>query len=453
MNSNYKSSKIVLKMKHQILFLITFLSIGIISCIKVPDQHAGPPPGKWRAVLRLDDVRRPLNTDAKPKPNEVLTFEEVTQGELPFTFNIVYDDAETFHLEIENGDEIINVKDISYGRNIEEGHDTIVIDFPYYDSYITAIHEEDVIEGRWVVETRKDYSIPFIAKHGKGHRFSTLKKEANLDISGNWEVTFDVDKEDPYKAIGEFRQEGYQLQGTFRTETGDYRFLDGTIQGNKVYLSCFDGSHAFLFEAKILEDESMIGSFRSGKHYTSSWSAKKNPDFELADPNTLTFLKEGFEKLSFSFPNTKGKFITPNDDAYEGKYKIIQILGTWCPNCADETAFLTEYFKAHPTDKIEVIGLAFEKHKEENKAIAAIETFKKRFDVPYEVLWAGSSSKKEAAEKLPMLNHVLSYPTMIFLDPDNKVLKIHTGFSGPATSKYKEFEEEFHSFTQKLIKD
>ncbi len=436
-----------------LIFSTLFLIIGITSCIKVPEQYQGIPPGKWRAILRLDDIRRPLNTDAKPMPDEMMKFEEVSSGELPFIFDVVYDSPDKFHLEIINGTETIKVHDIAYGRDRVNGDDTIVIDFPHYDSHIKAIFEEDVIEGRWVVETKDDYYIPFIAKHGMDHRFSTLRKEPVMDISGKWEVTFDVDTENPEKAIGEFQQKGNQLRGTFLTETGDYRFLDGTIQANKIYLSCFDGSHAFLFEAKILEDKSMIGSFRSGKHYTSTWTAVKNPNVKLSDPNELTFLKKGFEKVSFSFPNSNGKFISANDDAYKGKYKIIQIVGTWCPNCADETAFLTEYFKENPNENVEVIGLAFEKHKEEKKAFAAIETFKKRFSVPYEVLWAGSSSKKEAAEKLPMLNHILSYPTMIFLDKDNRVLKIHTGFSGPATSKYKEFKEEFHSFIQNLDKD
>ncbi len=433
--------------------IFLFLLIGITSCIKVPDQFLGPPPGKWRAVLRLDDIRRPLNKKAEPLPDEMMKLEDVTRGELPFIFNLVYDTKDQFHLEILNGDEVIEVREIEYGRDRVNGHDTLYIDFPHYDSHIVAIHEEDVIEGKWVVETKKDYSIPFLAKHGKGHRFTTLKKDPIMDVSGNWEVTFDVDTDDPYKAVGEFNQNGNLLTGTFRTETGDYRFLEGTIQDRKIYLSCFDGSHAFLFEAKINGDNSMIGSFRSGKHYTSTWSAVKNPTFELADPNTLTSMKEGFDKLSFSFPNSEGKFISNNDDAYKGKYKIIQILGTWCPNCADETEYLTEYFKKNKTDKIKVIGLAFEKHKVESKAISAINTFKKRFNVPYEVLWAGSSSKKEAAEKLPMLEHILSYPTMIFLDPNNKVLKIHTGFSGPATSKFDEFNQEFDSFIQKLIKD
>ena len=50
-----------------------------------------------------------------------------------------------------------------------------------------------------------------------------------------------------------------------------------------------------------------------------------------------------------------------------------------------------------------------------------------------------------------MLNHVLSYPTTIFVDAEGKVQKIHTGFNGPATGeKYEAFQKEFHQFIDKL---
>jgi hypothetical protein len=58
----------------------------------------------------------------------------------------------------------------------------------------------------------------------------------------------------------------------------------------------------------------------------------------------------------------------------------------------------------------------------------------------------------EANEKLPMLNHVLSYPTTVYIDKTGKVRKIQTGFNGPATGeKYEEFQQQFESFTGKLL--
>ncbi len=438
------------------IFLFTILTwIGYTSCVSVPEQFTGIPAGKWRATLNLDGVIKPLNTDAKPKDKETLKFDEVTQGEIPFIFDVIYDTKDDFHIEIINGTEKINVpkENIILGIDSVAGRKTIIIDFPHYDSYIKAYYQENIIEGYWIVETKENYRIKFLAKQGDAHRFSTLKKTPKIDISGKWEVLFGIDTEDTYPAIGEFQQNGNYLTGTFLTETGDFRFLEGTIQDDKVYLSCFDGSHAFLFAAKIDEDKNILGSFRSGKHYQTLWTAKRNDKATLTNPNELTYLKEGYDKLSFSFTNTSGKIVSLTDEKYKGKNKIVQIIGTWCPNCADETEFLTQYLKENPIPNLEVIALAFEKHKNQEKAFKAINTFKKRFDVPYEVLLAGNSSKTEASERLPMLNKIISYPTMIFLDQNDKVLKIHTGFSGPATSKFKDFEKEFHQFIQNMTKD
>jgi len=40
---------------------------------------------------------------------------------------------------------------------------------------------------------------------------------------------------------------------------------------------------------------------------------------------------------------------------------------------------------------------------------------------------------------------------MIFIDKNDKVRKIHTGFEGPATSQYKTFTKEFDIFVKKLL--
>lgn len=429
------------------------MAIGLTACIEIPNPYTALPPGTWRATLKLVPVPVIPNPKGAPIPEKVgLEFEEVTEGALPFNFDVVYTSETDFHILIKNGPEEIKVDDITIGLDRATGKDTVVINFPVFDSYIKAIYEENVMEGQWVVNNRANYSIPFVAKHGKNHRFTTLRKPPMMDITGKWQVQIFEDDE-VVPAIGEFQQEanGNQIVGTFQTETGDYRFLEGTIQDNKVYLSCFDGAHAFLFEAKIREDSSMVGSFRSGKHYRSTWEAKRNDQASLKDPDELTYLKEGYDQFEFSFPNTEGKMVSLDDPQFEGKVKIVQIFGTWCPNCRDETNFLKSYLEEHNSPDLAVIGLAFEKYRAQDKAVERIKTFKNQIGIDYEILAAGYYNKKEAAQALPMLNAVIAYPTLLFLDRNNQVRKIHTGFSGPATSNYDSYQEEFHEFLTQLL--
>jgi len=412
-------------------------------------------PGIWRATLELEPKESVSNKKGQPLP-ELLDykFEEVSGGELPFNFEVKYNMDNSVYLEIINGEERILVDDVKIFHDQSNGKDSIIINFPIYESVIKAAFEERIMAGIWQVNNRGGYyAIPFIARYGQGHRFTTLKKKPFMDVSGKWSTTFGVESDEPYTAIGHFKQDGNKLSGTFLTETGDYRFLDGTIQEDKIYLSCFDASHAFLFEGKIKEDSTIIGSFRSGKHYKTIWEARKNDAATLKSPYELTFLKEGYESLDFAFENPAGKMISINDAAYKGKVKLVQILGTWCPNCRDETNFLANYMNKNKNKDVAVIALAFEKHRKKEKANAAINRYLQKFDIPYEVVHAGHASKKEAAEVLPMLNHVLSYPTLIFVDKNNKVRKIHTGFSGPATEYYDDFVKEFEETLQTLLNE
>ncbi|MBR9920859.1 MAG: TlpA family protein disulfide reductase [Bacteroidetes bacterium] len=432
--------------KQPILFFCLGILLTFGSCIVAENEYAALPPGKWRGVLQLDPT---AFVPPEEKGESIISQEDYTkdllEGSLPFQFEVIYENEEDFYIEFINGDERIKVTDIGFGRNIRTAIDTVYIDFPVYDSYIQAQFRESVLDGNWVVRYKKDYKIPFTAQHGVAGRYPDIFEEPGADLSGKWEVTFSPG-DDPWPAIGEFTQNGNQLTGTFLTETGDYRYLEGAVEGDWFSMSVFDGSHAFLFDGKILSEDSIIGSFKSGTHYETTWEAIRNPNAEIRDPDSLTFLKPEAGPFTFSFPDVEGNMVSLDDPAFQGKRKIIQILGTWCPNCRDETRFLRDYLANNPNDDLVVIGLAFERYDDSAKAREVISRYVEKMELPYPVLHAGSSNKSEAAKALPMLNHVMSYPTLIFLDENNEVQRIHTGFAGPATSTYQQFVKDFEAF-------
>jgi peroxiredoxin len=156
------------------------------------------------------------------------------------------------------------------------------------------------------------------------------------------------------------------------------------------------------------------------------------------------------EGINFTFPNAEGKAVSLAD--YGQKVKILQIMGTWCPNCWDETRFLTQYVENVPSDKLAVIALAFERSPD--IAATQIAVYKKKMNLPYEILVAGTSTKKEeAAKALPFISGVMAFPTMVIVDKNNKIRRIHTGFDGPATSKHAEFKKEFDIFVKQLMSE
>ena len=395
--------------------------IFLFSCKE--DQTQTFKPGTWRAHLEVTD-----------------------SIELPFKFEVNQDKT----LTIFNAKEEILVSDITYEN------DSVFIKLPVFETDIRAVFVNDITLSGNFIKPELDRIVPFKAVFNNNRRFKLQSQTPSQNITGNWETVFSPDsEEDRYVAKGVFKQDGSKVTGTFLTETGDYRFLEGVMDGDTMKLSAFDGSHAFLFIASV-KDSVMNGTFYSGNHFSEPFTAKPNDDFELADANSLTYLKDGYEKVDFSFPDADGKMVSLSDARFKNKVVIIQIMGTWCPNCLDESRYLSEFYANNKTKDVEFVALAFEYAKTEDAAFKNINRLKNQLDIQYPILLAqyGGSDKAKAQEKLPMLNQVLSYPTSIFIDKTGKVRKIHTGFNGPATGdKYVAFKKEFEAFINTLSEE
>ncbi|WP_276496504.1 peroxiredoxin family protein [Pontibacter litorisediminis] len=366
--------------------------------------------------------------------------------EIPFIMEAEEQNGKTV-LYLVNGEERILVDEI------EPQGDSVRIGLHIFDADLIAKVEGDKMTGRFVKnDTQEPYSVPFTAERGKENRFEASPAPASFNFGGKWEVVFTPRDGSPYKAIGEFEQDGNYATGTFMTETGDYRYLEGQVAGNELKLSTFDGNHAYLFTATPGNDSTLTGHFYAGMKGYENWTAKRNPEAELASADTLTYLKPGYETLSFTFPNLDGEQVSLSDDKYKGKVVLVQLLGSWCPNCMDETNFLAPYYDKNKDRGLEIIGLGFERSPEFDKAAARLQKMQKRLNVNYDLLVAGTSDKEAAAKALPALNHVLSFPTTIFIGRDGKVRKIHTGFSGPGTGKYyEEWVADFNKTMEELL--
>lgn len=431
-------------MKHLLIYSVILASF-LSGCVESQNQFSKLPPGIWRGVLYLNP-----NPIAHSGDKDEVTTELDNSEQLPFNFEVVYDTEDDFHIEIHNASEKIKVDNIIYGRDRATAKDTLSIHFPIYDSKISAIYEEKVMEGYWHVNYKTNYKIKFKAVHGDTLRFKKGIKKAGMDVTGKWDVKFEPGTDDEYPAIGVFTQQGDYLEGTFQTETGDYRYLEGRVADDKMFLSCFDGAHAFLFEAKDLGDGKLNGSFKSGIHYTSSYTAERNYNAVLGNPFDLNEATQPSVPMEFSFPNESGKTITLSDESYQDKPKIVEIMGTWCPNCKDATNFLKE-FKTTPAGKdVEVISIAFERYKEDKDNLAQLARYKKASEVTWEVVLGGYYNKRDASKIMTQIDRVISYPTMIFLDKDNYIKHIHTGFSGPATREYDTFKTQFNEIIKEL---
>jgi len=156
--------------------------------------------------------------------------------------------------------------------------------------------------------------------------------------------------------------------------------------------------------------------------------------------------------VEFSFPGLDGKPISLTDKKYQGKVVVLQLFGTWCPNCMDETKFLTNWYDNNKNRGVEIIGLAYEVKDDFDYAKTRVQKMKDKYNIGYDFVIAGTSERGNAAKSLPMLNHVMSFPTAIIIDKKGKVRNIHTGFSGPATGGYYlDYVQEFNVLMDELL--
>jgi thiol-disulfide isomerase/thioredoxin len=358
--------------------------------------------------------------------------------ELPFTFTLSKE-ADKYTAVIRNAEEKLVLDDV------QVIDDTLVMVMHIFDAQIRAKVLDDKLNGVFIKNYDLSATVPFRATKGDNYRF-VKKEKASIDFNGKYSVTFTNEK-DTTLAIGIFTQNENEIKGTFLTPTGDYRYLQGNIIGETMKLSVFDGNHTFVFTAN-LKGDSIVGDYYSGKTYHQIWKGVKTESASLPHPESLTYLKEGFDKIEFSFPDVEGRKVTPQDDKYKNKVVILQLFGTWCPNCMDETRFLADWYTQNNKRGVEIIGLAYERKDDFTYASDRVKKMKEKLNVTYDFVIAGVNDKVKAAETLPMLNKVVAFPTTIFIGKDGKVKYIHTGFSGPGTGIY--YEQFKESFNQKI---
>jgi thiol-disulfide isomerase/thioredoxin len=414
-------------------------------------------PGPWRGELAIQGQQLPF------------LFEVKTEGGKPVVYLIN---------KGLNGEERLRCDEISAAG------DSATIKLHVFDAALVVRADgKDKLKGVWVkYDAKTPYRVPLVATTGKS---STQINPNNEELFGEddgsagkfiptlhmamlkgatYKVEFKEDDGKSYPAVGIIKLDsaGFnRLTGTFLTTTGDYRYLAGTMalrnKEQHLLLSTFDGNHAFLFDGRYdAKGEAVIkGDFYAGKTGHETWTATLDPKAKLPDADTLTYLKKGESRLNFKFPSiAEGGSVSPTDPKYRGKVVVLQILGSWCPNCMDETAFLAPWYAKNKARGVEVIGLGYERSSDYAKAAPRLRKLKERFDIGYDLAVAGVANKDSVAQSLPQLAKFLAFPTTIFLDKKGAVRSIHTGFSGPGTGKY--YDEEIAGFNRtvdKLLKE
>lgn len=401
-------------------------------------------------------------------------------GPLPFLIEFGRDAEDGLTAIVRNGPERIAVPEATFDPETRR----LVLSFPHYDSRIEAlwrparvtaggvVRMKEHFEGKWVKTSGagKTSELRFTATKGFQRRFLSMdemtedlptrrghasKRRRALpkvvpSLPVRWRVAFSRSEE---PAVGIFRaDEAGTVTGTFLTTTGDYRYLAGRWDGEDLKLSVFDGAHAFLFVARMQENGSLSGTFWSRDTWEEPFTAVPDPKVEL--PSALEQVRwiEGKTLGDLSARTLDGQAVRLDDERFAGKVRIVEIFGSWCPNCHDHARLMAKLHREYGPKGLEMVGIAFELTGDLDRDARQVRRFASKHGIDWPLLLGGTASKADATKALGVLDRLRSYPTTIFIDATGKPRAIWSGFSGPATeSAGITLERRFRSIVERLL--
>ncbi len=356
---------------------------------------------------------------------------------------------------------LVNGSDrMEFSRAAQQGG-VVTLRLEQYDATLTAHCTSGttkcaVLEGEYVRQRGASVSrLAFHASCESGARQET-KGAPGGTVAGQWQFRFrDSEGKAPSEAeaAANFTQQGQRAEGTIAPVSGDYGMMAGEVVGGEVHLSRFDGIHALRLDGKLVSAERMEGVFHVAAGMPLSFVATRSgasaAGFEEAEH--LTTVANPAEKFLFHGTDESGATVTQDGAEFRGKVVVVDIFGTWCPNCHDEAPVLEEMYRRFHGRGLEIVGLSYEYVDDAARSHRLLGIYRRKYGIEFPLLLAGTTEAGQIGKTLPQLRNFGAYPTTIFLDRHGRVRVIHAGFSGPATGQLEELKKRFESTIVKLL--
>ena len=139
--------------------------------------------------------------------------------------------------------------------------------------------------------------------------------------------------------------------------------------------------------------------------------------------------------------------MTNEDARFQGKVVLVNITGSWCPNCHDETPFLVSLYNKYHEQGLEIVVAVLRRSRpvEGSRPFARVHQ-KIRHRLP--VLMAGDWEQANA--KLPQMANFNAWPTTFFIGRDGLVRGAHAGFPSSGSGEmFTKAKEEFAAHVRK----
>ncbi len=305
--------------------------------------------------------------------------------------------------------------------------------YDYYNADLQASLNDGKLEGTFTKKGRTGLTTYKL----RAARFqpAPAPDESAPSIAGEWIIRAETNNNRPNAWRLILRQSGAEVTGAILRLDGDTGTLSGKFHDGKLVLSHFTAARPALVEATLKPDGTLDGIMNHSTKFVAVRAAEASAKGfkEPPDPSRYTSVKDPSEPLHFSFADLDGHIVSETDPQFRGKVVIVNIMGSWCPNCHDETPFLVELYAKYHAQGLEIVGLAFEALGNLEEDRTQVRAFIRRHGITYPILIAGQSEAGAVPKTLPQIANFDAYPTSFFVGRDGRVKSVHAGFASPAT--------------------
>jgi peroxiredoxin len=321
----------------------------------------------------------------------------------------------------------------------------LVLTFAQYAATLDISADAGQLTGEYRRGTRTAY--PFKATRASA---AAVAAGQQPPIDGTWIVQAKSSKgETAWRFIA--RHDGGTVSATILRVDGDTGTLTGAFRDGRYVLSHFSGARPLLLEVFPQSD----GTLKLRQNIKTELIAVRETDARSksigvpTDPAYHTTVANPSEPFRFSFPDLTGSIVSNTDSRFAGKVVLVNISGSWCPNCHDEAPFLASLFEKYRARGLEIVTLSFE---EEDQLAnpTRLRAFIDTYGLKYTVLLAGIPDQLQ--EKVPQAVNLNAFPTTFLLGRDGRVRAVHAGFPSPGSGEfYRKAERDIVAEVERLL--
>jgi thiol-disulfide isomerase/thioredoxin len=337
---------------------------------------------------------------------------------------------------------------------VELNGDTITLKFAQYALTLRLTLQNQTLRGTYSKDNGA-FSYPVELKRHSGDNASTQNVPR---IAGLWIIPTESPKgEHAWRLL--IHQTGPNAAATILRIDGDTGTLAGDYRDGCFHLSHFQDTRPAVLEITPQPDGSLalklagphVGA-RPGETAISLLALRPTSNKDLPKPDDAeghTSVKDPNQPFRFRFPDLTGKMVANTDPQFKNKVVLVNITGSWCPNCHDEAPYLEELYRKYHAEGFEIVALDFEEP-EQQQTLARLHSFLKKYAITYTYLLAGQPS--ELAQKIPQAVNLNAWPTSFLVGRDGRVHFVETGFpSAGSVGFYAEARNRYAANIEKLI--